>query len=72
MTELLPGAMIRLGLCGVLLLGTLAGCSPARPSQGQSGYRDGLSEASPFSWGPISASSLRDAQQDAFDNAIPR
>ncbi|MFT8919332.1 MAG: hypothetical protein ABF887_07045 [Gluconobacter oxydans] len=50
----------------------LSGCSPAPPSRGQSGYRDGLSEASPFSWGPISASSLRDAQQDDFDNAIPR
>ncbi|GEC60278.1 hypothetical protein [Gluconobacter oxydans] len=72
MTELFPGRTIRLGLCGVLLLGVLAGCSPVPPSQGQSGYRDGLSEASPFSWGPISASSLRDAQQNDFDNAIPR
>ncbi|KXV00196.1 hypothetical protein AD929_11090 [Gluconobacter potus] len=72
MTEPLPGRTIRLGRCGVLLLGALAGCSPVPPSQGQSGYRDGLSEASPFSWGPISASSLRDAQQDDFDNAIPR
>ncbi|MBF0887174.1 MULTISPECIES: hypothetical protein [Gluconobacter] len=57
------------GLCALVLL---AGCSAVPPSRGQSGYRDGLSEASPFSWGPISASSLRDAQQDAFDNAIPR
>ncbi|MBF0862181.1 hypothetical protein [Gluconobacter kanchanaburiensis] len=58
--------------CGILLLAAVSGCSAVPPSHGQSGYRDGLSEASPFSWGPISASSLRDAQQDAFDNAIPR
>ncbi|MBF0851838.1 hypothetical protein HKD27_13120 [Gluconobacter sp. R75690] len=72
MTEPRPGRTIRLGLCAVLVLGALAGCSPVPPSQGRSDYRDGLSEASPFSWGPISASSLRDARQDDFDNAIPR
>ncbi len=72
MTEPLSGRMLRLGLCAVVALGTVAGCSPVPPSQEHSGYRDGLSEASPFSWGPISASSLRDAQQDDFDNAIPR
>ncbi|MBF0890585.1 hypothetical protein HKD28_03995 [Gluconobacter sp. LMG 1744] len=59
-------------LWALVLMAGLAGCSAVPPSRGQSGYRDGLSEASPFSWGPISASSLRDAQQDAFDNAIPR
>lgn len=59
-------------LCALVLLIGLAGCSPMSPSRGQSSYHDGLSEASPFSWGPISASSLRDAQQNAFDNAIPR
>ncbi|MBS1102413.1 hypothetical protein JK202_05185 [Gluconobacter sp. Dm-62] len=72
MTEPPSGRTIRLGLCGIVLLGALAGCSPVPPSHYRSGYRDGLSEASPFSWGPISASSLRDAQQDDFDNAIPR
>lgn len=72
MTEPPSGRMLRLSLCAVLVLGTVAGCSPVPPSHDRSGYRDGPSEASPFSWGPISASSLRDAQQDDFDNAIPR
>ncbi|GEB41699.1 hypothetical protein [Gluconobacter sphaericus] len=67
-----PRRSVRLCLCGLLLLAGFTGCSSVPASQGQSGYRDGLSEASPFSWGPISASSLRDAQQDDFDNAIPR
>lgn len=67
-----PCRTIRLGLCAVLALLTVTGCSPLPPSHDRSGYQDGLSEASPFSWGPISASSLRDAQQDDFDNAIPR